>query len=156
MPIPQIEISVYQGPGSNNSRESPSGSSTAKDYIEIPEPTITALLSGDSFVINYIFRLIANFLNTESSLIESLFHVKSDDNESTGRRAGSEKKRRVKMTDLRTFVESRMFSKSDRALERVGIDNVKQLEHVVFHIRSNIFKILDNIFIIIFYLGLSS
>lgn len=46
LPIPQIEISVYQGPGSSNSRDSPSGSSTVKDYIEIPEPPITTLLTG--------------------------------------------------------------------------------------------------------------
>lgn len=98
LPIPQIEISVYQGPGSTNSRDSPSGSSTAKDYIEIPDPPIVAHLSEDS--------------------------------QSTGRRS-SEKKRRVKMSDLRTFVETRMFSKSDRTLEKVGLDNGKRLEHVV-------------------------
>lgn len=61
LPIPQIEISVYQGPGSNNSRESPSGSSTAKDYIEIPEPPITALLSGFSFIKKKNFQNIDNF-----------------------------------------------------------------------------------------------
>lgn len=44
LPIPQIEISLYQGPGSN-SRDSPS-SSVAKDYIEIPEPSITTCLVG--------------------------------------------------------------------------------------------------------------
>ena len=44
LPIPQIEISLYQGPNSNN-RDSPS-SSINKDYIEIPEPLITACLVG--------------------------------------------------------------------------------------------------------------
>lgn len=44
LPIPQIEISLYQGPNSNN-RDSPS-SSINKDYIEIPEPSITACLVG--------------------------------------------------------------------------------------------------------------
>uniref|UniRef100_A0A1B0CSU9 Uncharacterized protein n=2 Tax=Lutzomyia longipalpis TaxID=7200 RepID=A0A1B0CSU9_LUTLO len=82
LPIPQIEISLYQGP---NSRDSPSGSSAGKDYIEIPEPSTTAHLTDDS---------------------------------SSGRR-GSEKKRRVKMADIaRAFVETKMFSKSDRALEK--------------------------------------
>lgn len=77
---------------------------------------------------------------------------KSDDTQSTGRRA-SEKKRRVKMTDLRTFVETRMFSKSDRALERVGIDNVKQLEHVVFcnRICSNLLYLIEYSYNIILY-----
>lgn len=43
LPIPQIEISVYQGP---TSRDSPTGSSITKDFIEIPEPPSTALLTG--------------------------------------------------------------------------------------------------------------
>lgn len=43
LPIPQIEISVYQGP---NSRDSPSGSSTGKDYIEVPEASVSAHLTG--------------------------------------------------------------------------------------------------------------
>lgn len=59
-----------------------------------------------------------------NAYIESPFDRKSDDTPSTGSsvRRGSEKKRRVKMADLRAFVETRMFSKSDRALERVGLD----------------------------------
>lgn len=45
LPIPQIEISVYQGPGSN-SRDSPSGSSIIKDFIDIPERPVASLLTG--------------------------------------------------------------------------------------------------------------
>lgn len=44
LPIPQIEISLYQGPGSN-SRDSP-GSSVVKDYIEIPDQTATVNVVG--------------------------------------------------------------------------------------------------------------
>lgn len=59
---------------------------------------------------------------------------RQDDTASTGRRA-SEKKRKVKMADLRTLIETRMFSKSDRTLERVGLDPVapehKPLERTV-------------------------
>ena len=44
LPIPQIEISVYQGPGSV-SRDSPTSSSITKDFIEIPEQP-TTLLTG--------------------------------------------------------------------------------------------------------------
>lgn len=36
-------------------------------------------------------------------------------------RRSSEKKRRVKMADLRTLIETRMFSKSERTLEKVGL-----------------------------------
>ncbi|XP_059612441.1 protein unc-80 homolog isoform X4 [Phlebotomus argentipes] len=100
LPIPQIEISVYQGP---NSRDSPSGSSAGKDYIEVPDVSVSAHVTDDS---------------------------------SSGRR-GSEKKRRVKMADIaRAFVETRMFSKSDRALEKVGLDfgtNGKNLEQSELH-----------------------
>ncbi|XP_017489203.1 PREDICTED: protein unc-80 homolog [Rhagoletis zephyria] len=83
LPIPQIEISLYQGPGSN-SRDSPS-SSVAKDYIEIPEPAVTKQVEESS---------------------------------PTAERRGSEKKKRVKMADLRAFVETKMFSKSEKNLEK--------------------------------------
>ncbi|XP_034126697.1 protein unc-80 homolog isoform X1 [Drosophila guanche] len=92
LPIPQIEISLYQGPGSN-SRDSP-GSSVVKDYIEIPEPapTVTAVVE-----------------DTPTA-------------PSSSERRGSEKKKRVKMADLRAFVETKMFSKSEKNLEKVGLD----------------------------------
>lgn len=45
----------------------------------------------------------------------------------TTQRRSSEKKRRVKMADIaRAFVETKMFSKSDRTLENVGMAEVKQ------------------------------
>ncbi|XP_067617924.1 protein unc-80 homolog isoform X6 [Eurosta solidaginis] len=88
LPIPQIEISLYQGPGNNN-RDSPS-SSVAKDYIEIPNPSLTAHLIEES--------------------------------SPKAERRGSEKKKRVKMADLRAFVETKMFSKSEKSLEKVGLD----------------------------------
>ncbi|XP_037944678.1 protein unc-80 homolog isoform X2 [Teleopsis dalmanni] len=104
LPIPQIEISLYQGPGSN-SRDSP-GSSIVKDYIEIPEPSITTCLVEES-------------------------------NPSAERR-GSEKKKRVKMADLRAFVETKMFSKSEKNLEKVGLDTnsangKRPLQHAEYH-----------------------
>ncbi|XP_039948637.1 protein unc-80 homolog isoform X7 [Bactrocera tryoni] len=104
LPIPQIEISLYQGPGSN-SRDSPS-SSVAKDYIEIPEPSITACLVEES--------------------------------SPTAERRGSEKKKRVKMADLRAFVETKMFSKSEKNLEKVGLDTSsangkRPLQHAEYH-----------------------
>lgn len=47
---------------------------------------------------------------------------RNDDTASAGRR-GSEKKRRVKMADLRNLIETRMFSKSERTLEKIGLEN---------------------------------
>lgn len=44
LPIPQIEISVYQGTNSN-SRDSPSGN-TLKDFIEVPDQAMPILLTG--------------------------------------------------------------------------------------------------------------
>lgn len=41
---------------------------------------------------------------------------------SNSERRGSEKKKRVKMADLRAFVETKMFSKSEKNLEKVGLD----------------------------------
>lgn len=102
LPIPQIEISLYQGP-SSNSRDSPSGSSTTKDYIELPEPPIVCL-------------------SPETTSNGS----KTDD-------GNNHKKRKMKMTDFRAFVETKMFSKSERALEKIGIDvhSDKDLTHSV-------------------------
>lgn len=115
LPIPQIEISLYQGPNSSN-RDSPSTGSINKDYIEVPEPPISSLL------------------------IDSPYHETKPSNEEqstpTAERKGSEKKRRVKMADLRTLIETRILSKSDRGLEKIGLDvgtNGKRLQHLDSH-----------------------
>jgi protein unc-80 len=99
LPIPHIEISLYQGPGSN-SRDSPSNSSAAKDYIEVPDPTSTTLLTDTPVQ------------KAEDQTVMG-----------AGGRRGSEKKRRVKMADLRTLIETKILSKSDRGLEKVGVEN---------------------------------
>lgn len=113
LPIPQIEISLYQGTGS---RDSPSNSSlTTKDYIEVPEPPISAILNDTPF-------------QQHKSL------DKPDDSVSTnGTRRTSEKKKRVKMADLRTLIETKILSKSDRGLEKIG-DNAKRLQHGVSYL----------------------
>lgn len=61
-------------------------------------------------------------------LPEKQGQAKDDLNASpTTQRRSSEKKRRVKMADIaRAFVETKMFSKSDRTLDNVGIHEVKQ------------------------------
>lgn len=105
LPIPQIEISLYQG-GSGNSRDSPSNSSlTNKDYIEVPEQQ-SAVVQAETN------------LPTQKSV------DKTDD---AARRPS---KKRVKMTDLRTLIETKILSKSDRGLEKIGADG-KGLQHAV-------------------------
>lgn len=49
------------------------------------------------------------------------------------RRASEKTKRgKMKMADLKTFVETRLLSKSDKALEKIGQDEPKLLgEHAV-------------------------
>ncbi|KAH8311397.1 hypothetical protein KR044_006087 [Drosophila immigrans] len=109
LPIPQIEISLYQGPGSN-SRDSP-GSSVVKDYIEIPEQVATVTTN------------VVEEPPAQPNIAE---------------RRGSEKKKRVKMADLRAFVETKMFSKSEKNLEKVGLDTNSAngkipLQHAEYH-----------------------
>lgn len=92
LPIPQIEISLYQG-GSGNSRDSPSNSSlTTKDYIEVPD--------------------------------QSVPHVVDKTEETNGTKKPGEKKKKVKMADLRTLIETKILSKSDRGLEKIGSEVV--------------------------------
>lgn len=96
LPIPQIEISVYQGTNSN-SRDSPSGN-TLKDFIEVPEQGATSNLSDCS-----------------------------DSSDSKGqrgpieRKANSERKRNVKIASFKSLIESKIFSKSEKELERIGL-----------------------------------
>lgn len=115
LPIPQIEISLYQGSG--NSRDSPSNSSlTTKDYIEIPEQPIA--------VVN----------DPPALLHQKSLEKVEDTNSSNGTRRPSEKKKRVKMADLRTLIETKILSKSDRGLEQIGVEangNGKRLQHAV-------------------------
>lgn len=114
LPIPQIEISLYQGSG--NSRDSPSNSSlTTKDYIEIPEPP-AAIVNDPP-------------LPSQKSLDKT-----EDSNSTNGGRRPSAKKR-VKMADLRTLIETKILSKSERALEKIENEgsgsNGKRLQHAV-------------------------
>lgn len=103
---------MYQG---RDSRDSPSNSSlTTKDYIEIPDQPTTVV--NDT----------------------SLQHQKSLDkaeetNSSNGARRPSEKKKKVKMADLRTLIETKILSKSDRGLEQIGAEggSNNRLQHAV-------------------------
>lgn len=109
LPIPQIEISLYQG----NSKDSPSNSS--KDFIEVPEPPIAAMIYDTPF---------QKQKSTEKA---------DDSTSSNGARRTSERKKKVKMTDLRTLIETKILSKSDRGLEKIGAEanNREKLQHAV-------------------------
>lgn len=101
LPIPQIEISVYQGTNSN-SRDSPSGN-TLKDFIEVPEQMMPSMVadcsdSSDSK---------GNRTDKTTGIIE--------------RRASSERKRNVKIASFKSLIESKIFSKSEKELERIGL-----------------------------------
>lgn len=54
LPIPQIEISVYQGTNSN-SRDSPSAN-TLKDFIEVPDQVMPTIISGKNHLRSNSFR----------------------------------------------------------------------------------------------------
>lgn len=96
LPIPQIEISVYQGTNSN-SRDSPSGN-TLKDFIEVPEQGATNNLSDGTD-------------STDSK----------DQRNPIERKASSERKRNVKIASFKSLIESKIFSKSEKELERIGL-----------------------------------
>lgn len=49
------------------------------------------------------------------------------DDPSHVRRASEKTKKRMKMADLKTFVETKLMSKSDKALEKIGQDEAKPL-----------------------------
>lgn len=106
LPIPQIEISVYQGTNSN-SRDSPSGN-TLKDFIEVPDQVMPSILTDCSD-------------SSESNVQHT--------DKLTGtieRRSNSERKRNVKITSFRSLIESKIFSKSDKELERIGLGTKSQ------------------------------
>lgn len=102
LPIPQIEISVYQGTNSN-SRDSPSGN-TLKDFIEVPE------------------QVMANVINDCSDSTDSKSQQRTEKVTGTiERRANSERKRNVKIASFKSLIESKIFSKSEKELERIGL-----------------------------------
>lgn len=97
LPIPKIEVSVYQSPDIKD-RDS------LKNFIEIPE------------------------VKDMSPITEMPFPspTKMADEENLMTRRSSEKiKRKMKMADLKAFVETKLLSKSEKALEKIGHDDHK-------------------------------
>ena len=56
-----------------------------------------------------------------------------------GSRRPSEKKKKVKMADLRTLIETKILSKSEKGIEKIGLDVLnghgggKRLQHAVIN-----------------------
>jgi regulatory protein YycI of two-component signal transduction system YycFG len=69
-----------------------------------------------------------------------LFHPESpyfgrkqlDDQSSHTRRASEKVKKRMKMADLKAFVETKLLSKSEKTLEKIGRDEPKMFYGQVF------------------------
>ncbi|KAK4883609.1 hypothetical protein RN001_006928 [Aquatica leii] len=114
LPIPKIEVSVYQSPESKKQEIS----------LEVPEVKDLSLLT------------------------ESPYHGQKipEDSPSHSRRASEKVKKKMKMADLKAFVETKLLSKSDKALEKIGHDEPKPLgEQVVGgrHVLNDYHRSLD-------------
>lgn len=55
------------------------------------------------------------------------------------RRASEKTKKRMKMADLKAFVETKLLSKSEKALEKIGQDEPNPLHEQVFQIKFQCF-----------------
>ncbi|EGI65756.1 Protein unc-80-like protein, partial [Acromyrmex echinatior] len=90
LPIPKIEVSIYQSPESKKK-------DVMKDFIEVPDTRDASLTTAH-------------------------------EGESRHTRRASEKtKKRMKMADLKAFVETKLLSKSEKALEKIGQEEPKML-----------------------------
>lgn len=58
-------------------------------------------------------------------------HKVNEDKTSHTRRSSEKGKKKMKMADLRAFVETKLLSKSDKALERIGQMETKSLDDQV-------------------------
>ncbi|GBP89583.1 Protein unc-80 homolog [Eumeta japonica] len=97
LPIPKIEVSIYQSPEMKK-RES------LKNFMEVPE------LKDISPVAECPFSSIPKSPEDEAIM---------------SRRASEKVKRKMKMADLKAFVETKLLSKSEKALEKIGQDDHK-------------------------------
>lgn len=124
LPIPKIEVSIYQSPESKKK-------DVLKDFIEVPDTRDTSLLTGISscrppMSISRHFFFLCIDLDTFS---DSPYPTrKGHESESSHTRRASEKtKKRMKMADLKAFVETKLLSKSEKALEKIGQEEPKML-----------------------------
>ncbi|XP_021940294.1 protein unc-80 homolog isoform X4 [Zootermopsis nevadensis] len=95
LPIPKIEVSLYQSPELMKQE--------SKDFMEVPEVKDVSYL-------------------TESPYFGQ---KQPDDQGSHVRRASEKVKKRMKMADLKAFVETKLLSISEKTLEKIGRDEPK-------------------------------
>ncbi|XP_063389820.1 protein unc-80 homolog [Cydia fagiglandana] len=114
LPIPKIEVSIYQSPEMKK-RDS------LKNLMDVPDLK-------------------------ESPVTEICYPPASPklEEEPLTRRASEKVKRKMKMADLKAFVETKMFSKSEKALEKIGHDDHKFSFHTAVRMLSEYHRSLDN------------
>ncbi|CAB0043579.1 unnamed protein product [Trichogramma brassicae] len=97
LPIPKIEVSIYQSPESKKKDDE-----VRDGYSQDTHDSTTADVNyyGDDYKVH----------ETDRS------HM---------RRASEKTKRRMKMADLKAFVETKLLSKSEKALEKIGQEEPK-------------------------------
>ena len=94
------------------------------------------------WLVSLIWPVLHQFTNDLHNFTDSTFQTqkpeKSDDSISIGAggRRPSEKKKKVKMSDLRALIETKILSKSEKGIEKIGLDvlngsNGKKLQHTV-------------------------
>ncbi|XP_069357295.1 protein unc-80 homolog isoform X3 [Maniola hyperantus] len=113
LPIPKIEVSIYQSPEIKD-RDS------LKNFMEVPE-------SKDI-----------------SPVTEIPFAPKIDEDNIMSRRGSEKVKRKMKMADLKAFVELKLLSKSEKALEKIGHEDHKFSFHTAVRMISEYHRSLDN------------
>ncbi|XP_041968693.1 protein unc-80 homolog [Aricia agestis] len=104
LPIPKIEVSIYDSTDNKDMR----------NYMEVPD-------SKD-------FPVAAEMPCTSIP--------KADEEGGMTRRASEKVKRKMKMADLKAFVETKLLSKSEKALEKIGQDEHKFSFHTAEYHRS--------------------
>ncbi|KAI5631670.1 cation channel complex component UNC80 domain-containing protein [Phthorimaea operculella] len=116
LPIPKIEVSIYQSPEMKE-RDS------LKNFIEVPEPKDISPITEIPFPPS---------------------PTKADDEHVMIRRASEKVKRKMKMADLKAFVETKLLSKSEKALEKIGHDDHKFSFHTAVRMISEYHRSLDH------------
>ncbi|XP_031777864.1 protein unc-80 homolog isoform X3 [Nasonia vitripennis] len=101
LPIPKIQVSIYQSP-ENKKRDDGKELADAQDARD-------AVLSADISAYGEV-----TYKSHETEI-------------SQARRASEKGKKRMKMADLKAFVETKLLSKSEKALEKIGQDEPKAL-----------------------------
>nr|XP_037867403.1 protein unc-80 homolog isoform X7 [Bombyx mori] len=115
LPIPKIEVSVYQSPDVKE-RDS------LKNFIEVPEPKDISPVTELPFPVQ----------------------PRVEEENVMSRRSSEKIKRKMKMADLKAFVETKLLSKSEKALEKIGQEDQKFTFHTAVRMISEYHRSLDN------------